>query len=106
MRLRNSVISASGTFKLNGQHDYLSEVSSLPRSVSTAWVMVCSFRVVMHFKSANVSPIVAGPNAIARPNFELDLRKLQRDLSSGCSDICTALCREEAPGTSRDRLFF
>src|SRR6185437_12192943 len=45
-------------------------------------VMIFSFSVVPNFESANVSAIVRGLNAAARPNTEPSLRKWRRDFSS------------------------
>src|SRR5208282_7723 len=49
--------------------------------------MLFSFLAIL--ESANASPIVAGPNAAARPNIELALRKPRRDLSSGSFIGCS-----------------
>src|SRR5208283_3187506 len=50
--------------------------------------MVSSLSAIL--ESASASPIVAGPNAAARPNNELALRKRRRDLSSASFIRCSS----------------
>ena len=56
--------------------DCLRTAARLPRT--------SSFLVVLDFESANVSPIVPGLNATAKPKTELALRKPRRDFSFDC----------------------
>ena len=65
----------------------LSVGCSLPRCIALAWLIGLS--LFSDFKSANPSPTAAGANATARPNIELAFRKARRDLSPGCSIVCS-----------------
>src|SRR5262245_30489173 len=86
MRLRNSVSSASGTFTWNGRIALLSEVCSLPRSVSTAWVMVCSFQRNagnLEFEEISISALhYAGKKRLAHHEIDCFFATTQAELAA------------------------